>query len=711
MTCLSRRLCLPLLPFAVAGMAQAADDNTVLVTGERLKAQYRVESLDSIGPLGKEPLLDTPFSITVLPGDLLRNSQAVNFKDAFKYLPLVSYQEQQGPDILRPQTRGMQGGNFQNSRIDGMTAFVTVAAAMEQFSRIEVINGPSSSLFGPANPAGMFNFVTKRPTEDAFREVAVSYTSDSIATVRADLGGPLDGNGVLGFRLNGLYGNGDGFVSGSHQRRVLGDLGIDVHPWRGGVLELNYSHYTLDNQGFPGWFTYGSTIALPSAPDPQRAGYGQSYAGVDMETDLGIVRLKQEIDENWRFVVGVLHQDATRDINTAINNLTSNAGAYTTSFAAGFAPRFVMTSDAAYLNGTFDTGPVRHDLTVGTAGYKAETYSVTTPASAASLRLGTASLAAPAIFPRPAAGPPNVRLNYNSSNTYQQGINVNDTMRFGEAWSVLVGASRDTFHVDNFNAQGASLPGYRNDGISASGSLAFKPAANMTAYATYASSLQAGDQAPGTASNAGVSLAPYRSREMEVGYKLALEHLDLSAAAFRIERPFANIDPADKVYRISGDQVSRGLEVSAVGEIWTGLRLFGGLTWLDSKMEGTPLPATDGRRYVGTPKLKGNVLLEYAIPAVAGLTASVDYQFATNRAGNDTNTLIVAGYELVDLGARYAMEIGGKPVTWRLAVNNVFDRHYWSTVAPSNITGANTGNMVAHLGSPRIVQGSVAIDF
>ena len=85
---------------------------------------YRVETVDSLGPLGSQSLLDTPFSVSVLPEALLRNSQAVNFKEASKYLPLVSYQEQQGPDILRPQTRGMQGGNFQNSRIDGMTAFV-----------------------------------------------------------------------------------------------------------------------------------------------------------------------------------------------------------------------------------------------------------------------------------------------------------------------------------------------------------------------------------------------------------------------------------------------------------------------------------------------------------------------------------------------------------------------------------------------------------
>lgn len=707
-----RRALVAFLPVAlVAAAAQAADDRSdVLISARRLQDQYRVESLDSIGPLGSTPILDTPFSVSVLPEELLRNSQAVNFKEASKYLPLVSYQEQQGPDILRPQTRGMQGGNFQNSRIDGLTAFVTVAAAMEQFSRIEVVNGPSSSLYGPANPSGMFNFTTKRPTDVARVEVGVGYTSDSIVTTRIDAGGPLIGE-VVGVRVNAVYADGDGYVSGSHQRRLLGDVGVDVHPWDGGTLELNFSRYHLENRGYPGWFTYGNAIALPSAPDPDRVGFGQPYAGVEMRTELGIARFRQQLNADWRLVVGVLHQDAFRDINTPVNNLTNNAGAYTSSFANGFAPRFVMLSDAATLNGTFDAWGVGHDLTIGTAGYKSETHSVITPASAASVRLGTASAAAPVVFARPASGPPDVRAIYNSSNTYQQGVSFGDTLRFTEAWSLRAGGSYDRFHVDNFNAQRVEQAGYDNDGLSASASVAFKPAANQTTYVTWASSLQAGDLAPGTAVNGGVSLEPYRSRQLEAGYKLRLENIDFSAAVFRIERPFANIDAATRVFRISGEQVNEGLEVSAAGEIATGLRLYGGATWLDAKLEDTPLPSTSGKRFVGAPRFKGNVLLEYAIPGLERLVATADYQFATSRAGNDTNTLTVAGYGTVDLGARYATDVGGKAVTLRLAVNNVLDRAYWSTVAPSNITGANAGNMVAHLGTPRTWLGSVALEF
>ncbi|HYL02880.1 MAG TPA: TonB-dependent receptor [Steroidobacteraceae bacterium] len=719
----SCRTLLALLPLVSPALVRADDSPEppaqsapgtlprVTITGSRVQEEnYRVPKLDSLGPLGTTPILDQPYSIGILPLDLIQNSQGVDFKDVSKYLPLVAYQEQQGPDILRPQTRGMQGGNFQNTRVDGMMVFITVAMAMEEFEQIEVVNGPTSALYGPANPAGMFNFVSKRPAPQELREVSATYNSDNILTAHADLSGRIDRNGVISYRLNALFGEGDGYVTGSHQRRALGDLGLDFRPWEHSVLELNYSDYSLLDRGYPGWFTYGESRALPPAPDPQRVGYGQEYAGVDLRTRILSGRFKHDFSSDWHLVIGALNQDCSRDINTPVNNLTSNTGTYVSSFANGFAPRFIMTSDSAYLNGHFDTGPLAHDLTLGTAGYRAQTYSVIARSSPASVLLGTASIAAPAIFPEPAAGPPDVRANFDSSDTYQQGVNAGDTIRLSERWLTRLGISQDWFRVNNYNARSLELPGYTNRGASPAASLIFKPVAEVTTYFTYASSLQAGDQAPGTTVNAGQSLAPYRSKEYELGYKQHFTGLDVTAAVFRIERPFANIDPADNVFKISGQQVNKGLELSAVGAVARGLTLFGGFTLLDARLEHTPLASTNDKLYVGAPKVKGNALLEYQIAAIPGLVASFDYQFSGPRAADDTNSFTAAGYNLFDVGARYVSSIANRPVTWRLAVDNVTDRNYWSTVAPSNLSGANTGSLVAHLGAPRTVLASVSVD-
>jgi iron complex outermembrane recepter protein len=686
----------------------------VTVLGNKESDDYRVQTTDSLGPLGSQKLLNVPYSVGVLTEDLIQNSMATNFKDVSKYLPLVAYQEQQGPDILRPQTRGMQGGNFQNSRMDGMQFFITVANAMEQFQQIEVVNGVSASLYGPANPSGMFNFVSKRPTEDDLREVTVAYSSDSIGTAHVDLGGKFDSNGIVSYRFNGVFGEGDAWVDHSHAKRVLGSLAIDIRPMQDTVIETNYSYYHLIDTGYPGWFSYGEKIVLPPAPDPTNVGYGQNYAGVDLLTRMGSVRLLHDFNSDWHLVVGGLNQDASRNINTPVNNLTNNNGNYTTSLGTGFAPRFIMTSDTAYLDGNFATGPIAHDLTIGTAGYKSQSYSVITPATPASTLLGSANINSPQIYPFPAAGLPNVGLNFDSSTSYQQGVNIGDTIRFTESWSARLAVSQDWFHTDNYNAKAVELPEYADHGLSPTGSIMYKPMSNMTLYATFASSLQAGDLAPSGGApplaNAGQSLPPYRSKEYEVGYKVSLDKIDLTAALFRIQRPFANTNLADNEFEISGLQVNRGLELSAVGEVVQNLRVYGGVTLLDARLEHTPLASTNDQIYVGAPKVKGNTLFEYSIPTVPGLVATFDWQFSGPRAANDTNSFFVAGYNLFDLGARYTSSILTKKMTWRLSVDNLTDRHYWSTVAPSNLTGVNTGNLLAHFGTPRTVLAAVSFD-
>jgi iron complex outermembrane receptor protein len=710
-----------LLPLALAGAAQAADSDTaqpdtngeVVIQTSRDKGDYRVDTLDSVGPLGKTPILDAPYSISVLPSDLIENTQAVNFKEVSKYMPLVSFQEQQGPDILRPMTRGMQGGNFQNTKIDGMQVFFTGVTSMEQFDQIEVVSGVSASLYGPAPPSGMFNFITKRPTDYDLREATATYASDGLGTAKVDLGGKIDSGGIVSYRFNALYGSGEGFVDDSHERRTLVDLGIDLHPFEHTKLELNYSDNVLDATGFPGWFTYSEKIILPSAPDPQVTGLGQPYAGVYLRTTIGSARLKQDFGANWHLVAGILNETVERNINTAVNNLTSNAGAYTTSYGNGFAPRFGMTSDTAYLNGTFDTWGIGHDFTIGSAGYRAASYSPITTASAASVLLGKASIDDPMVFPEPPGGPPNVSSShiYDSSDAYQQGFNIGDTLKFNDYWLLRVGASQDWFHTNNFNKMSVLTTEYSDHGVSPTGSIIFKPAANMSVYATYANSLQAGDLAPAGTTNAGSSLPAYRSKEYEVGYKTDFETINFTAALFRIERPFANIDTLDNTFEITGEQINKGLELSAVGDVVGGLTMYGGITLLNSTLQNTPTAATDDKLYVGTPKVKGNVLLEYHVPTVSGLVATFNYQFSGPRPGDDTNQFSAAGYNLFDVGGRYTVRMWGAPVAWRLAVENVTDRHYWSTIGPSNLTGANTGNIVAHLGAPRTVNASVTVKF
>ena len=159
----------------LAGVAQSVN-----VSAGTVENAYRVDNVAAGGPLGTTPILDLPYSVNVISRQLIDDTQSRNFKEAAKYLPLVSFQEMQGPEVLRPETRGMQGSNMQNDLKDGMGIAVTTPSALEEYEQIEVVNGLGGPLYGPANPSGMFNFVTKRPTEERLGELELDYEGNTV---------------------------------------------------------------------------------------------------------------------------------------------------------------------------------------------------------------------------------------------------------------------------------------------------------------------------------------------------------------------------------------------------------------------------------------------------------------------------------------------------------------------------------------------------
>src|SRR3984957_9246147 len=262
----------------ISGVSQSVN-----VSAGTVENAYRVDNVAAGGPFGTTPILDLPYSVNVISRQLIDDTQSRNFKEAAKYLPLVSFQEMQGPEVLRPESRGMQGSNMQNDRKDGMGIAVTTPSALEEYEQIETINGLGGPLYGPANPSGMFNFVTKRPTDQRLGEVELGYEGDSVATFHTDLGGRFGRNRMFGYRTNLLLADGNGYVSGSELRRQLASGAGDVRLTSNTVIEGNYSYYNLFQHGYPGWFAYAPTttplsvsgsksILLPgNAPDPTTA--------------------------------------------------------------------------------------------------------------------------------------------------------------------------------------------------------------------------------------------------------------------------------------------------------------------------------------------------------------------------------------------------------------------------------------------------------
>lgn len=659
---------------------------------------YRVDRT-SVGPLGEKTLLDTPYSISIVPASLAENQQLQSVREAFRFIPTV-----QGENI-RPQTRGLQAGVVQNTRIDGLSIAATTDYPIEQFERIEVLNGLSGALYGPASPAGTFNYVLKRPTATPVRTLTFGYMSSQSLIEHLDLGGHFGNDERFGYRLNLLNQNGEGDVEGSRLRRQLASLAFDVRFSPDTTLETNFSTYHYLSTGFPGTFALARNVPFPSAPDPTRPGYGQSWAGDDNVTNLFSAALKHDFNENWHLRAGVLRQTSDRASTVPTNTITRKSGAYTTTTATTTYSLDTIVSNTLALNGHVDFAGLSHDVFVSNTGFFWNRYR---PFQTGAITLGNASIDAPQSFAKPPL--PDFSNRYRSVNTVQQSISVGDTVGFGKHWSALLAASQSWIHTENYNRHGASTSRYDASGVSPTASLMYKPLENMTAYLTYADSLQQGDNAPAGSANAGSSLAPYRSRQWELGYKVDIDRMTLGAALYRIERPYAYVGD-DNVFAERGRQVNRGLELTATGAVTRDLNVFAGISLMDPRVFDTGSAATSDKQILGLSHVVFNALVDYAVPAVPGLGFNVNVSYASRRPGNNTNTDYVDGYTVFDLGARYRTKIAGKSVTLRVAVDNITNRHYWANIAPSGQNGySGTSNGTGTLGAPRTVRASLQVD-
>lgn len=690
----------PLLLSSAVHLAHA-DEVTLApidVGADESIAQQAREKSATLGPMGQRRLQDTPYSISVVPRDLIDSQQLKSFKDIIRYLPSVQ------ADGARPQTRGLQGSVVQNSRLDGLNVVSTTDYPAEQLGGVEVLSGLSGSLYGPANPAGTFNLLSKRPTDLTRNRVTLGVGTGLSWLKTADLSGPFDPEGKIKYRLNLADEQGHSYAPGSTLRRQLVSLATDFQVSDDSVIETNFSHYNYLAKGLPGKFAVASGVTLPHAPDPTRSNLGQNYAGDNNATDTASAHFKHDFDGNWKLDIGALRQIADRESTGVTNTLINNAGTYRSSVSSATASRFTINSYLANLNGSVYTGPVRHELTFGLTGFDWDNYN---PVAGSAKTLGTASLSDPSSFAEPAY--PDFTNRYHSANAKQRSFIVGDTLTFTPHWSLMLSGSQSRLTADNYTLAGAHTSS-QDSGISTASSLLYKPVDDLTLYLTYADSLQQGDSATAGSSNAGSILSPYRSRMWELGSKWVVSGVNLSLAAFQIKRPFAYTQ-ADNVYAIAGEQRNRGLEFLADGNVTQNLKMYGGLTWLDPKLLSTGNASTENTRIVGLSRVTASLLTEYRIDQVPGLAVNLNARYVGPRPTDDSNDHWVGSYETFDIGASYSTRLMKRDTVYRLEMTNVGNEHYWTNIVPGGLNGyTGAGQASATPAAPRMLQASIQVD-
>ncbi len=165
-------------------------------------------------------------------------------------------------------------------------------------------------------------------------------------------------------------------------------------------------------------------------------------------------------------------------------------------------------------------------------------------------------------------------------------------------------------------------------------------------------------------------------------------------AAFRIDRPFAFTDPADKVFKLAGASRYRGVEASLTGEVSRQISLYASGQYLDAKVRQSNIAAVIGKTPENTPEWTGSLFAEYRPAALPGLALGGGAFFVGERAVNALNQAFVDGYTNYSGSIRYTFErLTPKGLTLQLNADNLTNARYWST-AGNNLLGVGLPRQV-----------------
>lgn len=637
------------------------------------------------GVLGDRPLVDTPYSINVIGRTLIDLQQAAHYGDYLKNDPSATVGNVPvGFTTLRGFPVGTAGYLY-----DGLPGNAGIADGrwqLEGVDRIEVLKGPSAFLYGLGSSTslgGTYNYVPKKPLDEPVRSATVGYTSRSLWSVTTDLGDRFGAERQFGWRFNAGYRDGEQAVRDYDWTHKAATIALD---WRAapGLLFTAGAEYA--NNHFPRlqpFYVLSPGLAVPVAPDASR-NMSQPWDDFRTVATSSWLRADWQIAPEWSVTAQAMGSRSARPRTrqARFGFITSEAGD-TLLFTAQNESISSARAGQVLLRGKLTTGPLSHQLTLGVTASRDESRSGSAP-------LGTgatpSNLYTPVDAPEPAAVPFDVMPDQKSRSS---SILLSDIVAFSEQWSVLVGVRRAKLALTNF---GATTEESSLSKTSPTAALMWKPRTSALVYLNYAEGLEQGGQITNTTTR----LPPIKTEQIELGAKLDLDALALTAALFDLRKPLEDLTAGTQ----TGEQRHRGIELVANGRVHPDLTLVAGSMWLDPTTRGTASAATEGRRPAGVAQFTANLWADWRLAALPGLYLNAGVFHSGRQFLDNANTQAVPKWTRFDAGARYETRVGGLRTVYLLGIENLADKKYWA--------GAQSGLLT--LAEPRTLKFTARFD-
>ena len=273
------------------------------------------------------------------------------------------------------------------------------------------------------------------------------------------------------------------------------------------------------------------------------------------------------------------------------------------------------------------------------------------------------------------------------------GVYVQGHFKVSDTWSLSAGLRYDeiSFDVaDRYLADGDDSGSVNFDEISPSVGLTYDLGDGLL-FGTFSSSFETPTTTelanPDGSGGFNQTLDPQTAKSYELGYKFGRQQLYYELAVFHIDlkdelTPFElAASPGRTFYVNAGESGRTGVEAAMS---WTGTSGFGidaSLTWSDFTFdEFIDNNGNDfsGSRLPGLPEYFGYLGLRYETEN--GFTAAFDTNYSGSLFANNANSVKVPNYMVSSLRATYEFQNGDWLFRPYIGINNLFDENYNSNI-------------------------------
>lgn len=660
------------------------------------------------GLLGNLDMMEAPFSGTAYTQSLIRNQQARSVGDVLLNDPVVRVAKGFGNFQELYLVRGFPvfSDDMTLNGVYGILPRQFVAA--ELIDRVEVFRGANSFLNGAAPGAsgvgGAFNLVPKRAGAAPLTRMTLGYEQDAHGYAALDASRRF-ADGAFGARLN-LVGRG-GDTAIDEQGRSLGVVSLNTdyqgERWRL-YADIGYQDHSID-QPRPQVTPLG---AAPAAPDAD-ANFAQPWTFSDERQLFGVAR--GELDVSNAITLWLAFGGRRGEEDNRLANPTAAPSGLTTAFRFDNTREDQVFSTDGGMRFEFATGPLEHRFTVSASAFRSDSD------NAFALSSFFTPFAGDLRNPLPVAAPAadffvGGRLNdpQRTEAVRNWGVAFADTIGlFDGRMLATVGLRSQTIETRSYDFNtGLQVSAFEDDALTPLAGLVLRIQPWLSAYANYAESLQPGEIAPAVSGgvpvrNAGEVLSPFRGEQIEFGLKVDRGRIGGTLAVFELSRPNAIVE--NGFFSDGGEQQSEGVELSFFGEPRSGLRVLGGVSFIDATLERTTGGLDQGNTPIGIPDVQANGNVEWDIPFVPNLTLDTRVIYTDEQYIDTANTSTIPSWTRIDIGARYALRMGPRELTLRGRLENVGGRDYWAS------TGGFPGANYLVLGTPRTLLLSASMAF